>query len=276
MSADNYGLIYPHPDGGGVVLYEGFASDDFGPIITGVEKKMTLTQATTIAQDEYYEYGYSMHLDATDTCKPAAPEPRSPTLLVTEFNKAFRYNVFENTPRWPELAKLRGQLLVEEAREFLDAYINIDRVGMADGLADLVYVAVGTALGAGINLENVFTDIFSEEIWQSTLPDEFAPEYAHDILEWSESTNELLSDPEDTLGQDLLWLGRNLGMLIVLTYSNAQILNIPLQDVLPEVHRSNMSKLGPDGQVVLDSSGKIMKGPHYFPPNLQPLLPENT
>jgi len=36
-----------------------------------------------------------------------------------------------------------------------------------------------------------------------------------------------------------------------------------------EVHRSNMSKLGEDGKPIRrESDGKVMKGPHYFQPDL--------
>jgi predicted HAD superfamily Cof-like phosphohydrolase len=36
-----------------------------------------------------------------------------------------------------------------------------------------------------------------------------------------------------------------------------------------EVHRSNMSKLGSDGKPILSESGKVLKGEHYFKPNLK-------
>ena len=35
-----------------------------------------------------------------------------------------------------------------------------------------------------------------------------------------------------------------------------------------EVHRSNMSKLGADGQPIRREDGKILKGPNYSPPDL--------
>ena len=40
-------------------------------------------------------------------------------------------------------------------------------------------------------------------------------------------------------------------------------------DAFNEVQRSNMSKLGEDGLPVRRNDGKILKGPNYFPPNLQ-------
>jgi predicted HAD superfamily Cof-like phosphohydrolase len=47
---------------------------------------------------------------------------------------------------------------------------------------------------------------------------------------------------------------------------------IPHPDVVEEVHRSNMSKLGADGQPVLREDGKILKGPGYFRPHIAAVL----
>lgn len=41
---------------------------------------------------------------------------------------------------------------------------------------------------------------------------------------------------------------------------------------LSEVHRSNMSKMGPDGRPVTSSAGRIVKGPNYSPPDLLRVL----
>ena len=49
-----------------------------------------------------------------------------------------------------------------------------------------------------------------------------------------------------------------------------------LQDVaealFAEVHRSNMTKLGPDGRVIYREDGKVLKPPTYEPPDLQRVL----
>lgn len=39
-----------------------------------------------------------------------------------------------------------------------------------------------------------------------------------------------------------------------------------------EVHRSNMSKLGPDGKPIKREDGKILKGPNFTPPDLTPYI----
>lgn len=45
---------------------------------------------------------------------------------------------------------------------------------------------------------------------------------------------------------------------------------------LAEVHRSNMSKMGPDGRPVTSSAGRIVKGPNYSPPDLERVLYGST
>lgn len=47
---------------------------------------------------------------------------------------------------------------------------------------------------------------------------------------------------------------------------------IPLDDVFAEVHRSNMTKIWPDGTVHKRGDGKILKPPTYSRPNLKPIL----
>ena len=41
---------------------------------------------------------------------------------------------------------------------------------------------------------------------------------------------------------------------------------------LKEVHRSNMSKMGPDGKPVMSSAGRVVKGPDFSPPDLKAVL----
>lgn len=45
-----------------------------------------------------------------------------------------------------------------------------------------------------------------------------------------------------------------------------------IQDVFDEIQESNMSKLGADGKPLLREDSKILKGPNYFKPNLEPIV----
>jgi predicted HAD superfamily Cof-like phosphohydrolase len=49
--------------------------------------------------------------------------------------------------------------------------------------------------------------------------------------------------------------------------------------LMTEIHRSNMSKLGADGQPIRNEHGKVIKGPNYSPPDIAAVLgwaPEPT
>ena len=45
-----------------------------------------------------------------------------------------------------------------------------------------------------------------------------------------------------------------------------------IEEVFDEIQRSNMSKLGEDGQPIYREDGKVMKGPNYFKPNFEEIL----
>ena len=56
----------------------------------------------------------------------------------------------------PEFCLIRFKFLQEEADEFFDATAEGDMVGAADALADIIYVAIGTAYLMGIPLARVW------------------------------------------------------------------------------------------------------------------------
>lgn len=45
-----------------------------------------------------------------------------------------------------------------------------------------------------------------------------------------------------------------------------------IEAVFNEIQRSNMSKLGEDGQPIYREDGKVLKGPNYFKPNIEAIL----
>ncbi len=45
-----------------------------------------------------------------------------------------------------------------------------------------------------------------------------------------------------------------------------------IEAVFDEIQRSNMSKLGADGQPIYREDGKVMKGPGYFRPDISKIL----
>lgn len=71
---------------------------------------------------------------------------------------------------------------------------------------------------------------------------------------------------------DLTGIADALGDLMYVVVGAALVYGIPLLDVFTEIHRSNMSKLGSDGQPIYREDGKILKGPAYTQPDLLPIL----
>lgn len=45
-----------------------------------------------------------------------------------------------------------------------------------------------------------------------------------------------------------------------------------IEAVFDEIQRSNMSKLGEDGEPIYREDGKVLKGPNYFKPNISDIL----
>ena len=86
-----------------------------------------------------------------------------------------------------------------------------------------------------------------------------------------EENEEYLQAVQDN---DLVEIADALGdMLYILC---GTIIEHGLQDrieaVFDEIQRSNMSKLGENGDPIYREDGKVIKGPHYFKPNIQSIL----
>ncbi len=60
--------------------------------------------------------------------------------------------------------ELRASLLAEEADETIDAIRQGDLVAAIDGLCDLLYVAYGTAVSFGIDLEPFFDEVHASNM----------------------------------------------------------------------------------------------------------------
>ena len=63
-------------------------------------------------------------------------------------------------------------------------------------------------------------------------------------------------------------LTKELADLMYVTIGFATTFGLPLEEVFYEVHKSNMSKLGPNGEVLRREDGKILKGINYKEPDL--------
>ena len=67
-------------------------------------------------------------------------------------------------------------------------------------------------------------------------------------------------------------VAKELADLLYVVYGAADSLGIPLDVAFREVHRSNMSKFGPDGKAIRRDDGKVLKGPNYSPADMSVTL----
>ena len=81
----------------------------------------------------------------------------------------------------------------------------------------------------------------------------------------NEELEELKKAIEDN---DILEVADALTDILYVTYGAGHAFGIDLDKCFNEVQESNMSKLGPDGKPIYNESGKVMKGPNYFKPDL--------
>ena len=68
--------------------------------------------------------------------------------------------------------------------------------------------------------------------------------------------------------KDLLEVADALTDILYVTYGAGHAFGIDLDMCFDEVQNSNMSKLGENGKPIYNESGKVMKGPNYFKPDL--------
>ncbi len=68
--------------------------------------------------------------------------------------------------------------------------------------------------------------------------------------------------------KDLLEVADALTDILYVTYGAGHAFGINLDKCFDEVQNSNMSKLDEKGKPIYNDSGKVMKGPNYFKPDL--------
>ena len=79
---------------------------------------------------------------------------------------------------------------------------------------------------------------------------------------------ELQELTEAMSNKDLLEVADALTDILYVTYGTGHAFGIDLDKCFEEVQNSNMSKLGEKGEPIYNESGKVMKGPNYFKPDL--------
>ena len=150
----------------------GLAMSEGGRVTQQLEASLPSEPSTLPPPSVFVAQGQQLMLSLEgdrDTCD-AVPlfsvrQPQRPSELmgmVQAFHRAFnlpRRNTPDIDAVSRELLALRTALLDEEATEFAEAANRRDLVAMADALADVVYVAFGSAVTLGIDLDAVLREV---------------------------------------------------------------------------------------------------------------------
>ena len=116
------------------------------------------------------------------------------------------------------------------------------------------------------NFESVkkFMETFGQEIKEkASFPNDKITSLRYDLIK-----EELDEFKEAIENRDIKEVADALTDILYVTYGAGHAFGINLDRCFEEVQNSNMSKLGSDGKPIYNENGKVMKGPHYFKPNL--------
>lgn len=165
----------------------------------------------------------------------------------------------------------RARLILEEVGELTSAYHDRNLVEIADGLADLLYVIMGTAVVYGI--------IVTEE-YMKTMENVWRPAKSPNVPEWKIGLDAIgkitihASSVVVAMSINIVPI-KSLHDLIEATFAFACACGVPLDRVFAEVHRSNMTKnlVKTDGVAKYGADVNAhIKGPGYEPPRIKEIL----
>jgi predicted HAD superfamily Cof-like phosphohydrolase len=117
---------------------------------------------------------------------------------------------------------------------------------------------------SNFNKVKTFMETFNQEV-------KTKPSFSSDkinSLRYDLIKEELEELKEAMENKDLLEVADALTDILYVTYGAGHAFGIDLDQCFEEVQSSNMSKLGEDGKPIYNESGKVMKGPKYFKPDL--------
>jgi len=117
---------------------------------------------------------------------------------------------------------------------------------------------------SNFNKVKTFMETFGQEVKTS-------PSFSTDkinSLRYDLIKEELEELKEAMKNRDLLEVADALTDILYVTYGAGHAFGIDLDKCFKEVQSSNMSKLGEDGKPIYNESGKVLKGPKYYKPDL--------
>jgi len=113
-----------------------------------------------------------------------------------------------------------------------------------------------------------FMQTFGQEVKnKAQFPNEKIIQLRYELIqEELEELNQAIKD------NDIKEVADALTDILYVTYGAGHAFGVDLDKCFNEVQQSNMSKLGSDGKPIYNESGKVMKGPNYFKPDLNRFL----
>ena len=117
---------------------------------------------------------------------------------------------------------------------------------------------------SNFNKVKIFMETFCQEIKNKA---SFSSEKIND-LRYELIREELDEFKEALKNKDILEVADALTDILYVTYGAGHAFGIDLDKCFEEVQQSNMSKLDENGKPIYNESGKVMKGPSYFKPDL--------
>ena len=122
--------------------------------------------------------------------------------------------------------------------------------------------------GTNFELVGDFMDAFGQNVKIAPgFPDKDTMELRVSLIQ--EELEELKDAIED---RNIVQIADALTDLLYVVYGTGHSFGIDLDVCFFEVHCSNMSKLGPDGQPIYREDGKVLKGADYVPPDLESVM----
>ena len=113
-----------------------------------------------------------------------------------------------------------------------------------------------------------FMETFGQEVKSKpAFPSEKISKLRYDLIkEELDEFQEALND------KSLQEVADSLTDILYVTYGAGHAFGINLDKCFEEVQNSNMSKLNKNGKPIYNESGKVMKGPNYFKPDLSKFI----
>lgn len=107
----------------------------------------------------------------TDAERGRVESTNSFQALVREFHEAMGHPAPDSyIELTQEEATFRANLIAEEAAELMVALFDGDEIGIIDGMADLIYVVLGTAVVKGFSIAPAFEEVHRSNMTKDAIP----------------------------------------------------------------------------------------------------------